>query len=542
MPGPNRVIPPLRVDPDGTFDTRYWPRTEPLPIGGDGPEGPEGPQGPKAVIVSTTEPPTGDTGELWYNPEGIPAGDLTDDIRAIAIAELSAEPTVVQAAADAVDANPTISSLTPGVGEAVFGGTSGLYNAPAFARPPQVPRHPKESVITTFGTGHGWTSPEGVTQVAVPDDGALADQSVEITVSGSTFGRINKSGMAPMDLANNYLRVYLKCDQMYDLYEVTCYAGVGNLSSYRIHKITEGIPDVNLPMPRAMMNGKWAVLTFSMEDTWTDSGPGTIDFSAITDLQLTFKSKNTNPVTLRFGGVSMVPKPTAFPNGVATFTHDDGWLTQYTIARTEFAKRGIRCTVYPIHNLADNPNLSNLYMRVGQLRDLQDRYGWDVGYHAHLDTRHNLSKGFIDLTDDELHDEYARGIAWLQRNGFDAWNHMAYPKGAYDTRVDAITRQYFTTSRTAASASILVPLRPSNEERAQLLIKNMNDTVAALQPAIDRAVASGSWVIFMGHQFAESASSGYVGRSDLAAILDYAVASGIEIRTVSDVMHTLASG
>ncbi len=72
MAGPNRVIPPLKVDPDGTFDSRYWDRNTPLPEGPPGPPGPEGPQGPKPVIVSTEEPLEGDNGDLWYNPEGIP--------------------------------------------------------------------------------------------------------------------------------------------------------------------------------------------------------------------------------------------------------------------------------------------------------------------------------------------------------------------------------------------------------------------------------------------------------------------------------------
>lgn len=72
MAGPNRVVPPLKVDPDGTFDSRYWDRSVPLPEGPQGPEGPEGPQGPKAIVISEDEPTPDpeDVGLIWFNPNG----------------------------------------------------------------------------------------------------------------------------------------------------------------------------------------------------------------------------------------------------------------------------------------------------------------------------------------------------------------------------------------------------------------------------------------------------------------------------------------
>lgn len=76
MSGPNRVIPPLNVDPDGTFDSRYWPRSEPLPEGPQGPQGPEGPQGPKSITVSTTPPSGAEKGDLWYDPDGEPTNGV----------------------------------------------------------------------------------------------------------------------------------------------------------------------------------------------------------------------------------------------------------------------------------------------------------------------------------------------------------------------------------------------------------------------------------------------------------------------------------
>lgn len=50
----NTVLRPLQIDPDGTFDSRYWLRDDPLaagPQGEDGPQGPPGPTGPEGQAV-----------------------------------------------------------------------------------------------------------------------------------------------------------------------------------------------------------------------------------------------------------------------------------------------------------------------------------------------------------------------------------------------------------------------------------------------------------------------------------------------------------
>jgi hypothetical protein len=110
--------------------------------------------------------------------------------------------------------------------------------------------------------------------------------------------------------------------------------------------------------------------------------------------------------------------------------------------------------------------------------------------------------------------------------------------------VEKVARKYFSTSRTIDISTLqgLNSLRFSNPQRLAAITAVGNSyggyTVANVKTLIDRVAKVGGWLILVLHIIDdEIATSGeYCTSSALGEIADYAIAAGVEIRTVADVI------
>ena len=422
--------------------------------------------------------------------------------------------------------------------------TTQIY--PTFAPSAPIPRQPQETIVTTFSSGHGWTN-NGAGTFNLNDTsqaGVLSrTQHVSITTDATTNpSRVRLLSGLNLDLTNRYLRIYLKVDDPAKVTSIYCYGGSDNLTSFWLTRLM--IPPFvsNLNNYGRFLPGEWACVTFALDDT-DGAVTGSPNIAAITALQITVNGKAGETTAVRLGGISTVPKPsTLYPNGVVSFTWDDTYLTQYTLGLPVFAARGVRPTLYTVAEAADTGGGA---MTVAQLRELQDRYGWEVAGHATSWARHNNSNGFVALTLSELHDEFRTLKSWMAAKGFLARDHLALPRGCTSTQIVSVGSQYFTSIRgDLQDANAHESLPPSVcDGRYKLVIQPLDNTLtlAQMKASIDRAKLGKSWLIWVGHKIDNTtAAVSQAKTSDVADLIDYCIANSVPVRPVGDVLASLS--
>lgn len=416
----------------------------------------------------------------------------------------------------------------------------------AFAPVMSPPRQPQEAVIATFGSGHGWSS-NGTGTFDLNDTsqpGVLdLNQHVSIvtdTVAGDARVRV-LSGLG-LDLTDRYLRLYIECDDVTKLGQIRVYGGSANFVDF--WQVRVAIPPT-VSIPAAMgqlISGQWACLTFALNDTDV-AATGAPDISVVDALQVTAVGRSGQAATVRLGGITSIPKPTTpYPNGVVTFTFDDGWLTQYSLALPVFAARGVRPTLYVIKEALESGGDS---MTTAQATILQDRYGWEIAAHATTWTRHNATNGLADLSLSELHNEFQTLKSWLTEQGFRGRDHLALPRGGTSAQVISVANQYFTTTRGALHGdgnghNGLPPGACSGRHKLTVVALDNTLSLAAMQAHIDRAKIGKAWLIFMGHKLDNAAAGTITAKtSDVADLIDYCAAQSVPVRSVGDVVSIL---
>jgi peptidoglycan/xylan/chitin deacetylase (PgdA/CDA1 family) len=220
----------------------------------------------------------------------------------------------------------------------------------------------------------------------------------------------------------------------------------------------------------------------------------------------------------------------SFANGLLTIAFDDAWASQYEVAAPALASRGVRASLFFVVEPIDE--MWGGYLNVFQAHAFVAD-GHEVGSHSmdHPD--------LTTLTDAEIDWQLSASQRWLQDTFGQPVGHFAAPFTAIDDRVIATAQRYYDSLCCVQNG---INLRGQDRYRLRAHYVLSSTSVADVAALIDETVNVGGWRILGFHRFTTgSASDPYSYRlADFEAILDHALASGIDIVTYSEAVAQLA--
>lgn len=226
--------------------------------------------------------------------------------------------------------------------------------------------------------------------------------------------------------------------------------------------------------------GVWTVLTFPFASARVVGSP---DRAAIRRVGWYVADQGRGPVAARWGGLASVDEPR---EGVVSFTFDDAYSEHYWAAE-QMARYGMRGTAYVIPNGIGKPG----YLSEAQLRELRDRFGWEIAAH-HETPFTDFAAAELEPRIDELQD-------WLIARGFARGaKHLAYPLGRQEpTRVRPTVKRHFASARVAGGG--LETLPPANLQLLRVFNVLSSTTPEEVAAAARSAREDRHWLILMFH-------------------------------------------
>lgn len=262
------------------------------------------------------------------------------------------------------------------------------------------------------------------------------------------------------------------------------------------------------------------------------STSGSPNLSAVASARLSAFDDGTGSCTVTYGFFGYFPKQTKFPNGVVTIWCDDSYAAHRNIVAPHLARYGWAGSAAIICEFIDD-GLSN-HLTMTQLRELRDRYGWEVNPHSYTLAAH--AAGYPALADKGLADVQAVK-SFLTANGFGACDHFAWPLGAHDAESEKIVSRYYSTGRGTISWP-LQTTRPGEQYRTRSHNIDASKTLATLQSQADVVKANGGWGQFHLHNVVESGASGQTSdATTVRGFIDYLYAQGIPVLPAGDVWN-----
>ncbi|MDY7232713.1 polysaccharide deacetylase family protein [Hyalangium rubrum] len=230
-------------------------------------------------------------------------------------------------------------------------------------------------------------------------------------------------------------------------------------------------------------------------------------------------------VVALFLGAAPAWASTPFQRGMVSITLDDGWPSQFTVARPALNARGIPATYFLVTEGTRNGWAG--YVTVAQVQTLIAE-GNEIG--GHTMTHRDLTT----LSATEVEAELRDSQAWLKTQfGLQAVPSFASPYGAYNASVLATIQQYYGSHRTVNSGQ---NFKDSNVLQLRAYDVHSGVSVATVRTWIDAAAADGSWIILTFHQFVTGTptQSTEVNLGNFEAILDYIQTKNVDVVTVAE--------
>lgn len=319
------------------------------------------------------------------------------------------------------------------------------------------------------------------------------------------------------DLLNNDLVVKIKVNSIeigarLHLCVGSSFSGASNMVKYELAR------GCNWTTP-----SDWQEIAIPYTGTGYLNAPlDSIDFSKV-DI-LTFNTEGGSADwNLQYVGT----RPKTLSKGIITFTFDDGWDSQYTGVKL-LAEKGITSTIFCIKEAVESGN----YLTLEDFKKLVDYYGTDIEVHG--------DPSYDKWEEEDLKTHWSESQQFLKENGLGEGKHMAYPNGKYPENVVQLAKGYFDSCRTITPFIPLetYPLTDRYRVRAVSGVGASNVTVNTVKKYIDRATASGAWLILVFHKIGDGSDSMYCSETDLKAIADYAIASDAYIMNYAEVMES----
>ncbi|MCY1033841.1 polysaccharide deacetylase family protein [Corallococcus sp. BB11-1] len=214
-----------------------------------------------------------------------------------------------------------------------------------------------------------------------------------------------------------------------------------------------------------------------------------------------------------------------FTEGMVSIALDDGWTTQYTLARPALNSRGLRATYYVVTDAVDQGWSG--YMSLAQVRTL---HAENHEIASHTRTHADLTS----LTPAQLTTELHDSRAWLAANvGAMCGSNFASPYGAYNATVMTSLKAEYASHRTINAGrnyrdTVVYELRANDVSSAV--------SVATVKGWINQAIAEKSWLIILFHEFTTGTPTRTTQyrSTNFASILNHVTSTGIRTVTVAE--------
>lgn len=476
----------------------------------------------------------------------LPGGDTVDLVDLLPADEGSFDPTVTYVSAtdlaaeaelreDGDDAEAAARTTAIGIETTARLAAAVLL---ADAGPDPIKVASQRTIISTFQSGHGWTSGGTGISATLNDTSnpGLGSQSATFTTGVGQIGYVESPTISPaINLTGKTFAVLVRIpaavlDNMSYAY---VYAGSGgsfaNYNNFRIRLRSQQQNNQSA----STTGDEWVWLTCPRSQMAV--GAGTVDLTAINKIRVVAGPLAGVQTTLSVAAVATIDLPTTkFPNGAVSLTFDDGYASLATMAKTYMDKYGMRGTVFPIREVIDGAGK----VTTAQLQAMA-RNGWEVALHT--DTLSAHAAGFIGSSDTTIRTELGndqRGLAALglgRRTGF------AWPRGQLDGTSVQSVRRHASYGRLNDFASGAETLPPADAYRIRSWPIAATDTLGTLTALVDAAKTGLAWQVFTIHDIVSSGATGgqQMNQSTFNSLIDYLATAGVPVLSISDVAGLL---
>lgn len=354
----------------------------------------------------------------------------------------------------------------------------------------------------------------------------IGTRSLRVSTDGDAQQvNLRASGLGPLDLSQQFVRLNLKVKGLAHLDYLTLYLSGDGYETYDSFPVLVG--GLNSVNTYGDEDG-WFTITAGLGLTVADAPPS-IDLRNVTDVQLSIKDNGTGAVTVWFDSLEAVALP---QRGKVSLVFDDARDGVFDFALPLAQRLGLQASIAVIVDLVGQPS----FMTVDQLRVAERFAGWEVMAH-HVTPLEN--GGFDTLPADDLVAELAGVKTWLLDQGFQRGSEViAYPYGGFDKASIALVREYFAAGRTIIRSHGMETWPPADPYRIRAVSVVPTDTPAVLNALIDRAAKERTWLILVFHQVypRDSEFDTYYYTEDLASVLTHAVAADVDVVLMSDAL------
>ena len=243
---------------------------------------------------------------------------------------------------------------------------------------------------------------------------------------------------------------------------------------------------------KIFQDGLWVRYPVKFEDAAVTGSP---DRSQVVGAQIRATDDGTNPTTVWFNGFGWRPQP---DNCAICFVFDDNRDTVYSNAYSYMNRFGIPGTVYTIR---DRQN-STGSLTFAQMREMVDVHGWAIASHSDVN--------WNDVAEPVMLQDLLQTQSYLSSNGFRGAAHFAYTQGANNASAHAVARRLLATARTINRTHPVETWPPADPRRLRAAYVTGSDfgastgtTLTVAKDWVDRAVASGGWLILTFHDIVD---------------------------------------
>lgn len=380
---------------------------------------------------------------------------------------------------------------------------------------------PVLEVLDLFQSGSTFYQQSAKGSVAVDETVYMfGTSSLRLTTAG-TNGQLNgrSDRIGPVDLSQRDLVLWLRIAGLENLGTVSVYVGSRDMAEYALYTAAVGGVEANELFSE---DGEWYAITISLGDPIVQLG--SVNMSAVASVQVSVSARSEGEVVVHLNGLATTPRSR---RGAVTIMFDDARDSVYSLGLPVLEELGLSATVSAIADLAGEPG----FMTVDQLRSLQDEHGWEIV--AHHKTALDSDHAFDALPPEALTAELAGVRAWMLTNGLTSGiDAVSYPHGRIDADARRLVGRYFDRGRTTLRGLGLESRPPADPLRLRAYVVRDEDPLVELLDLVDRAAASGGWLILVFHQLVavgDPAFQTFYRLDDFTAAVTKVAESGLEV-------------
>lgn len=212
------------------------------------------------------------------------------------------------------------------------------------------------------------------------------------------------------------------------------------------------------------------------------------------------------------------------------FTFDDAWSDVLTNGYPILQAKGYKGTLWACQELAtcDDPD----FLSVTQLNTMY-KNGWDIGNHSKTH-----DDNIAGLPYAQKYVEYSDNKAWINKNRWKrAVNHVCYPMGSHNDELITVLKSLgVKTARTTIYG--IQPVGVEDIYRLKTIPVGKDIPMSLIKDEIDKAVASGSTVMFMLHRIENTPTEVYdISTASFQELVNYVntldKANKLDVQTIS---------